>query len=141
MKTKILFAVLVITFLAACTKDTFKTKPQLSFKSVNTNVLSRGQNLVFTIEVTDAEGDIQDSMFIQKVAKNCTASNFPARYKMPQFVGTKNLRADIEVNFNYNDVPPKCIAKNDTATFYFWIKDNANNISDTISSQQIVILQ
>jgi hypothetical protein len=142
MKTKILFAVLVTAFLAACDKDTYQTKPQLTLRKVNTNVLSRGQDLVFTIEVTDAEGDIQDSMFIQEIVKNCANSGFTnARYRMPQFTGTKNLKADIEVTYNYNLVPPKCPQRNDTATFRFWIKDNAKNMSDTLVSPTIVILQ
>ncbi len=60
---------------------------------------------------------------------------------MPQFEPTKNLKADIEVTYGYNDIPPKCFPKNDTAVFRFWLKDNAKNTSDTITSQQIIILQ
>ena len=60
MKTKILVTFLVATVLAACGKDKYTTKPQLTFKSVNTTLLQPNQSIQFIIEVTDREGDIQE---------------------------------------------------------------------------------
>lgn len=146
MKTKILVTVLVVTLLAACGKDKYTTKPQLTFKSVNTNELHPNQTIRFKIEVTDAEGDVQDSIWVQKFEPNCPNSNFTAKYKMPDFSNYKDLKAEIEICYGYGInlgcapiTGPFCPNRNDTATFKFWLQDKAKNVSDTISSGPIVI--
>lgn len=146
MSTKILFIIFAFGFLAGCSKDEYTTKPQLKYKSVNTNFLSRNQQLIFTIEVTDSEGDIQDSIWVQEVVKNCASSGFTSRYKMPNVAAVKDLKGDIEVCYAYglNQGCPAithsiCVTRNDTTTFRFWLQDKAKNVSDTISSDEIVI--
>jgi hypothetical protein len=146
MKTKILLTILVVTLLAACSKDKYQTKPQLKYKKVNTQLLHPNEFLIFTIEVTDAEGDIQDSIWIEKLVPNCTASNFKSGVRMPDFTPTKDLKADIEVKYFYGIDPnyanitgPRCPRRNDTATFRFYIKDKAKNVSDTAISEVVVI--
>lgn len=147
MKTKILLTLLVVTFLAACKKDKYQTKPQLTFKGVNSNVIPQRGIVTFTLEVTDAEGDIQDTLFVEKVVPNCAASYFKAGYKVPNFNAVNNLKAEIDVTYvlNFNNgenaqLPgPQC-PRNDTATFRFWIKDKAKNVSDTVSTKSPVIL-
>lgn len=146
MKIKILVTFLVVTVLAGCSKDKYTTKPQLTFKSVNTTLLQPNQSIQFIIEVTDREGDIQDSIWIQKFEPNCPSSNFIAKYKMPDFNKLRNLKGDIEICFGYGIglgcapiTGPFCPNRNDTAVFKFWLQDNAKNMSDTISSPSIVI--
>ncbi len=87
MKTKILLCIFAIGFIAGCNKDKYTTKPQLKYKNVNTRDLKRNEFLTFTLEVTDAEGDIQDSIFIQKVSPRCTG--FTAKQKNARFYGYK----------------------------------------------------
>ena len=150
MRTKILLTILVVSFLAACTKDKYQTRPQLKFKNANTKVLRPNEFLTFTVEVTDAEGDIQDSIWIEKIVRNCSQSNFKSGVRMTDFTPTKNLRADIEVKYFYGRDPnhpeyvtlggPQC-RQNDTATFRFYIKDKAKNTSDTAVSEVVVITQ
>jgi len=147
MSTKILVAVIVFFFLAGCSKDKYTTKPQLKYKGVNTRTLNRNETLTFTLEVTDAQGDIQDSIWVQEVVKNCAESGGTARYKMPDFTAVKDLKGDIEICYAYGigrgcpDIyEPKCPGKNDSATYKFWIQDKAKNVSDTVTSDQVVII-
>ena len=69
MKAKILILTAIIGIMFACNKDTYTTKPQLTFKSVNGKVFTGAAAIVFSLEFTDAEGDISDSIWVQKVTK------------------------------------------------------------------------
>lgn len=150
MKTKILLTLLVASILGACAKDKYSTRPQLKFKDINAKTFRQGDVVAFTIEVTDAEGDIQDSIWIEKKTRNCTSNNtLLLKYRMPQFSGTKNLKADINATFIYNvtngDYPiivrSTCNNQNDSATMRFWIKDKGGNVSDTAVSDAFVLLK
>lgn len=148
MRTKILLSVIAFCFLVACSKDKFTSKPQLKYKSVNTKVLNRNQTLSFTLEVTDLEGDLQDSLWVQEVVRNCPAGGGISHYKMPDFTAVKNLKGEIEVCYSYginlgcpSIVEPRCPGRNDSATYRFWIQDKARNISDTITSEEVVLIQ
>src|ERR1051326_8093839 len=103
MIAKILLTVLGIVFLTACNKDKYTTNPQLKYKEVNTKTLNRNQLLIFKLEVTDAEGDIQDTIWVQKTVKNCPNGNFTEKYKIPNFTGTKNLKGEIQVCYGYGN--------------------------------------
>ncbi len=136
---------IICLLLWGCSKDKFSTKPQLKYKSVNTNQLVRGQVITFTLSFTDAEGDISDSIFVQKIEPTCANSYFDAIYKIPSFPLSKNLQGDIEVSYGYNvaNFPlllgPQCM-RNDTCYFRFVLKDKAQNKSDTATSEPIVIV-
>lgn len=145
MKAKIIGLLLTVVILS-CNKDKFQTKPSLTIKNINTTELRNGQFLQITLEFTDAEGDIQDSIWVQKVEPKCFGSNFTARYKIPTFPITKNLKGTFEVCYSYGSSTgcpliqaPQCIGKNDTCVFKFWAKDLAKNISDTVTSKKIII--
>ena len=148
MNTKILLTIIALGFLTACGKDKYTTKPQLKFKNANTKVLNRNQQLRFTLEVTDSEGDIQDTLWVQEVVRNCPSAGFTTKYKVPEFTGTTNFNGEIDICYAYGinlgcpAIGPTCTNnRNDSATFRFWIKDKAKNVSDTISSSEIVIVQ
>ena len=148
MNTKILLTLIAVGFLISCNKNKYTTRPQLKYKSVNTRVLSRNQQLTFTLEATDAEGDLQDSIWVQEVVKNCSSGGGTTKYKMPDFAATKDLKGDIVICYAYginlgcpDIIEPRCSGRNDSATYKFWIKDNANHVSDTVTSDQVVVLQ
>lgn len=136
-------------FLLSCNKDKFNTKPTLKFEDVNTKVLDKGDAIRFTMNVTDLEGDLTDSLFIFKVVRNCPAGSVKFKYKIPEFPTNKNLDVDIEAAFAYRNntlglpaVPePQCINRNDSCIFRFVIRDKAGNVSDTVNSPEIVILK
>ena len=146
MITKILITLISFCVLVGCSKDKYTAKPQLKYKSVNTKVLNRNETLTFVLEVTDAEGDIQDSIWVQEVPRNCSGG-FTSKYKMPDFTAVKNLKGEINICYSYGvnlgcpTITSTCQNQNDSATFKFWIQDKAKNISDTISSAEVVIIK
>lgn len=149
MRNVILLMICLI-LIVGCKKDEFQSTPKLTFKEVNTSTVAKGQVLRMTLSVTDLEGDIQDTIFIERVATNCALSYFSERRKVPINVPvTKNFRGDFIVSYangsgiqgyeNLN-IQPKCNI-NDTCIFRFMLKDKANHKSDTISSSQIVLIK
>ncbi len=149
MKAKLLITTVTVLGLSACSKDKFSTKPQLTFKSVNTQTLAPEQIIKFTLHYTDKEGDIQNTLYVQKITQNCEASNFESLYQMPTDVPPQqNGEGDVTVTFGYGvdlNVPPikepACPEQNDTRYFRFALTDKKNNTSDTITSPQIVLLK
>lgn len=151
MQTKsilLLFCCAII--FVACSKDKFNSKPQLSFKAVSATTINSGDFLQFQLKVTDKEGDIQDTIWIQRNSKICPtsfASLLP--YRVPDFVAPTNLDATMEITFIYKAFQQGVVqitgcsspSRNDTSVFKFWLKDKKGNISDTISSPPIALLR
>lgn len=149
MKYKILLAVLVLIGVAvACNKDKFQTKPQLFLKNINRSSVPRGELLTMNLEFTDAEGDVQDTLWIQRISKVCPAQigvQFKSGYKIPDFSSTKNQKGTFEINFVNGILKDgfvtinTCSSKTDTSYFKFWMKDKAKNVSDTVTTSNIAI--
>lgn len=150
MKTKILFTLFVALGLQACTKDKFNTKPSLSLRSLNTNVVPVNGTLSFEFEVTDKEGDITDSLFVKKIRMNkrvvpTVRDSF--YLTLPEV--KKIQKAFVTVDLGYQSylisainppttgTPPR--KENDTLVFKFVLKDKAKNASDTFTSETIVV--
>ncbi len=99
------------------------------------------------IQVTDKEGDIQDTVWVQEVSlSGCNPdASFTQPYQMPSFTPSKDLKATINVNYSYGSTSgaypllPGCNMKNDSCYFRFWLKDVAGHVSDTVSSPTIVL--
>ena len=149
MTTKIWLVLAITLVFSACTKDTYNTKPSLSFKSVNGTSFSNGSTILFNLEFTDKEGDVQDSIWIQKITRTKTCTNFSDRTKIPSYTATANLKGIFEIGYsvgtslssNYPILPGCPGNKNDTCYFKFWTRDLAKNVSDTVSSPDIIILK
>ncbi|MEN9571077.1 MAG: hypothetical protein RL172_2308 [Bacteroidota bacterium] len=145
MRTTLLL--LLISFLfTGCGKDKFTSIPQIKYKSANTTELSRGQVLRFIISYTDKEGDLQDSIYIEQSSLNCRNTFFKETRAMPAFPKTGNAEGEIEISYGYR-VPnfpslrePQC-GVNDTCIFRFMLKDNAQNRSDTIRTEAVIIVK
>jgi hypothetical protein len=144
MKVRILCTVLVLAISFACSKDKYTTRPQLKIKSVNDKFIEPGEILRIILEFTDAEGDVSDSAFIQKVTANCILSDYIDKKLIPDFPIKKDLKGEFLITYGYNipDLPPlgqpQC-NRNDTCVFRIWVKDNAGNVSDTVQTETIVI--
>ena len=141
-----LFAVL--TLLYACGKGKFTSKPQLTFLKADSYDVARGQLITFRLEFTDKEGDLTDSIFIRSSANGCNASNRTLGYPVPAFPATANTKGEFEINFvngqfvsGFVAMPSPACGRPDTTTYYFWIKDKAKNVSDTISTDKPLIIR
>ncbi len=147
MRTKLLTAIALFV-ISACKKDVFTTTPQITLQSVSTQVVPVDGNIIFTLEYTDKEGDIQDSLLVKKETRNCIQDTFTTYYAMPADLPTQsNTKGDIEVryshgtNLQFPDIgDPQC-AGNDTCIFKFVLKDKAGHRSDTAYSPEIVIIK
>lgn len=144
MRNSIILAIVSLVFLG-CKKETYSSTPTLTYKSVNTTKLYPDQVIKFNLDFTDLEGDVIDTMFVQKVSLNCGASNFFDRYRMPLFPTTKNISGEALISYanginvpGYITVASRC-NYNDTCFFRFMLKDRAGNKSDTVKSEIIVI--
>ena len=147
---RLILAMFVITIFtaASCKKSKFTTKPQLKLKKVNAKEISGSQNLVFTIQVTDKEGDFTPYFGIATNVPNCPASNFSDStiFSIPvEFINAHSNEGDIVLTLSKsqrhsNLCPgPGGTFKTDTTTFSFWTKDAAGNKSDTVRSAAIII--
>jgi hypothetical protein len=149
MKNPLLILTAITLIALSCNKDTYTTRPKLTFKSVNGSSFSVNQTILFNIEFTDKEGDLQDSVWIQKITRTTGCNNFADRLKIPEFVATSNLKGTLEIGYavGFNSaagypILPQCpIGKNDTCYFKFWARDKQKNVSDTVVSPTIVILK
>jgi hypothetical protein len=149
MKVKLLLGTVILAMVwSACSKDKYNTTPTITFKNVNGSEFSAGQLVSFNFEVTDKEGDIQDTIFLQRISSaSCQDNNITTGYPMPETPPQKFLKADISLVFSYrNPNPPLtqlegCSENNDTAVFKFWLKDKAGHVSDTATAPPIVLLK
>ncbi len=147
MTAKILIpAIIAATVLTACSKSKFTIAPQIDFKSVNDNDFSAGQIIDFEFEVRDKDGDIQDSLFMERSGSACAPLNDVSSFLMPATLVKNDLKANISLVFIYKNpngginVPlVGCTEKDDSTTFRFWIKDVAGHTSDTVKSPVIVL--
>lgn len=145
----VVFCAAVIT---ACDKNKFQTKPTLTLKSMNGNVVPSGASLVINFEFTDKEGDVSDTVFVKKIRLNqlkvpTVRDSFGLQ--VPTF--PKNTKGEIQLVLDHSFYltsainPPKDPVTgkniNDTLMLKFTLKDKANNVSDTVTAGPVVILR
>jgi hypothetical protein len=114
---------------------------------VNNTAFGNGSEILFSLTFTDKEGDLQDSVWIQKITRTKGCTNFADRSKIPNFTATSNLKGILEIGYsvgtNLNSqypILPGCPGnKNDTCYFKFWARDLGKNVSDTVISPDIII--
>lgn len=147
MKTKILVSLIAAGLLAACSKDKYNTKPLLVFKSVSTNVVPNGGSLRFEFELFDKEGDISDTFYIKKIRINkLTKPTIRDNVKLAFPKVPNTSKGIVELNLTYQNylisaINPGNPAQNDTLIFKFAIRDKEKNVSDTVTSDPIVIIR
>jgi len=151
---KRLIAGIVLIALMACNKNKFQTSPQISIKSINPKVVPIGGNMEITLSYTDKEGDISDTLFIKKIRlnKQTTATiRDSLRYKIPDFPNYDKGEIGLSLQYENHlksaiqapDIPgSNPLAKQpDTLNIKIWIHDKAGNVSDTVSTGQVIILR
>ena len=155
MKAKLLYLFLFAALFTACQKDNYTTKPQIKLKDIKTaNVQTAGGTtgaiLEFELEVTDAEGDVQGEIHIDKVyaGQNPTCSTsgtiMGLIYPVPEYPGSVNQKVLVRVKFANISLPGYAIITNqctdpDTSYFNFSITDKAGNTSDTLRTEAILL--
>jgi len=147
---------LFVLLIVSCSKDKFSSKPTLKFKEMSGNYLPIGDYAIrFTLEYTDADGDIAGQPFsIKKLSSSaspdnpCSNGNEPyytdsTKYSIPADVpATTNQKGEIVVTItSLLAYPQKCddFDSTEEATFKFWFKDKAGNVSDTVTAPPVTI--
>ena len=145
MRNTILIA-LVSLVIFGCKKDSFSSTPSLKYKSVNINQLFPGEIIKFKLSFTDAEGDL-DSIYVEKINPTCAKSRTVDKFYLGDAITKLNSKSDeLLVSFGYrvDGYPligePKCDF-NDTCYFRFALLDKAKHKSDTVRSENIVIVK
>ena len=140
----------VVTVIA-CNKDKFLTKPTIKIKSLNTEFVPLNGNLIITLECTDKEGDVQDSVIIIKKRLNrrvVPTLRDTLRYKFPVFPNTP--RTEVVATLIYSDIysaenPPNIPGTNppqkelDTLILKLAVRDRAGHTSDTITTNRVIV--
>ena len=147
----VLIALMLIT--VACNKDRFQTKPTIKIKSMNTDFVPLNGTFSLTLDCTDKEGDVQDSVIIIKRRLNqrvVATIRDTLRYKFPVF--PTNTRTEVEVTLDYQSIlsaisPPVIPGSNppqrerDTLILRLAVRDNGGHTSDTVESSRIIVFR
>ena len=149
MNTKILLALIMIGILFACSKNTYNTKPTLLIKSLDKKFVKFDESLSIQLQVTDKEGDVTDSLFLRKIflnkKKTPLLANDSLHFKIPDAPNYSDGVVQVDLAYNnylitaINPNGPGSVIYNDTIIFKFVLKDKANNVSDTVTTEPIVI--
>ena|SRR5689334_19871502 len=144
-----LLAVVMVGSIA-CDKSKYNTKPSLKLKNISSYVVPVNGSLVIDFDYTDKEGDISNLLVLkkQRMNKRTTATirdslglNVPDIPKYKQGVVEANLSYQLHLVSALNPPtsgnPPK--AEPDTLTLKFVLKDKANNDSDTLRIENVII--
>lgn len=142
MRPLLFLGIASIALLVACDKDSFETKPQIKIKSLSTHVLPLQGNLMVYITYTDKEGDLSEGKLYYKPTRlnrrpyspdyNLDSTVLPKYPKEPQ--------GEIQVNLLWQNLHRSDL-ENDTINIRFVVRDKADHVSDTITTEKIVILR
>lgn len=137
--------ILLIITLFGCGKDTFDTKPTITFKQINSSEIGVNSRLEIILEYTDKEGDLGGGE-LQYFRNRLNIKPPPSTgdkadtvpYPLAEF--PDRTRGEIQVNISYAfmDEDPN---DNDTMKFLLTVRDKMGNFSDTIESPIVVARQ
>jgi|SRR5688572_4405455 hypothetical protein len=154
MRITLSLLVILIVVAVACDKDKFQTKPTISIKSMTGDYIPLNASLRITLECTDKEGDVQDSIIIikQRLNKRVVQTlRDTIRIKFPVFPVKPKTEIVLTLDYQNHLIsasnPPFIPGSNppqkevDTLVLRLAVKDNAGNVSDTITSPQIQVFR
>jgi len=137
--------VLLAVSVISCGKDKFKTQPQITIKDINSKVIGRDQTLTILLRFTDKEGDLSDGKFVY-IPKRLNSR--PLLPTIPDYDSVKLVipKFPIETQGDFLLALPwinlhKSDTENDTIIMRFVVVDKGNNKSDTVGTDQLVILK
>src|SRR5215204_4684070 len=147
MKRLLVFG-LIATTVAACTKDKFKTIPQVEIKSFGPDEVFKGQLIHLNANVTDKEGDLQDSViFYRKVfavnTRTLVSQDSSIRANLKTLAVPNKQEIEVQLNMIYGESNQNYPTQNGSnavdrlLTVGMYIKDVAGNRSEYVESDTI----
>src|SRR5689334_7040596 len=135
----------LIVLLAACGKDKFQTKPRIEVKDYSSKHIQRNSRVVLRLNFFDKEGDIGEGHFylFRQRTNKLPPDNQHNRadilnYTLPSF--TNKDQGEIRIDLQEANFLSESIVENDTMFFKIAVTDRAGNTSDTLVTDQIVVL-
>jgi hypothetical protein len=144
---KALFFCLIAAAFAACSKDKFQTVPQVKITSFGPDVVFKGDRFELSAEITDKEGDLQDTFYlVRKRFFGTTSTVDTVKYSLANLgFPTKEL-IELRLTFLYGELnPDRAIPyfpqeRVDTQLQYgLIIRDKAKNKSPYVESKKILL--
>lgn len=144
------FVLTVAVLATACSKDKVETKPSLKVKSVSSNVIPVNGDLSVNLEFTDKEADLE-SIFVQKIRQNRrTTKTIRDTFSLSVGEFPKKNNGDLEMKLFYQlqllsaerapAVPGRPNEfESDSLIIRLVLRDKAANVSDTVTTEQIVV--
>jgi hypothetical protein len=151
MQKLVLYSTLCLIVIAACRKDKFQDKPTIEIKSISPTYVTAlsGASTQIEMEFTDKQGDL-DSVYLFKERLNVRVKpiflpfipfpipEFPEKSKGVLRVTLKN--SELAATETPNTKPDEPFGKEpDTIQFKIIVKDKSGNVSDTITTEQLII--
>ena len=152
MQKLVLYSILSLILFAACNKDKYQDKPTIEIKSVNPTQVSAlsGSYSEILLGFTDKQGDL-DSVFLYKVwlnSKGRTAQfpilpfplpTFPEKHKGEIKLTLEAAKALVAAATPGSQPDAPNGKEPDTIAFKIIVKDKGGNVSDTATTEQLVI--
>jgi len=135
--------------VAACSKDKFKTVPQVEIKSFGPEEVTKGQIIRLQARVTDKEGDLQDSVIFYR--KNFTLTGIllsqdsGIRANLKDFGVPTKSDVELQLDMIYGESNQNYTTQNGNntvdrkLTVGVYVKDKAGNRSQYVESDTIIL--
>lgn len=137
---------LMMVVILSCRKDKYQTRPQIKIKSISNKVISPSETLSITLEYTDKEGDLSQDTLLS-IRNRLNRRKLPTGSANPDTLHNyipkfpEKSKGEFDVSFQWANYLHQSDLENDTILFKFVVKDRKGNVSDTVSTDRIVILR
>ena len=145
MKRILVFCV-VATVILSCSKDKFKTEPQVEIKSFGPSEVRKGETFSLRATVRDKEGDIQDSVLLVRKRWNGSIllSNDTLPFLIRDFGFPVNEQIEIQAVFSYGELKDGYLFANLESqdrqfSLGIMVTDKAGHRSNYAESDKIVL--
>jgi hypothetical protein len=144
MKRISLFSFVALTaLLTSCDKDKFETKPVIEVKDYSSKEIPRNGALVLRLNYFDKEGDLGEGTFylfrnrLNVLPPNQNRADV-LTYALPKFENKD--QGEIRIVLQEADFLGESSTENDTMQFRIAVTDKEGNTSDTITTDNIVVI-
>lgn len=146
---KLVMVFLLAGVLAACSKDNFKTVPQVTIDSFGPSEVENGALIELIATVTDQEGDLQDSVIIVRKKYNGDTQislDSSSKVSLKSLGVPTKQKIELRVLISYGRLAPEVALFQDLErnfdrnfTVGLIVRDNAGNRSEYVESKKILL--
>jgi hypothetical protein len=145
---KIAVLLFAVSALFACSKDKFKTVPQIEIKSFGPDVVHNKETFSLRAIIRDKEGDLKDTItFYRKYFNGATMVKQDSflKYNLDNFGFPENDEIEVQLLFSYGeDRSPTYLLQNTELadrdlTIGIVVKDKAGNRSEYVETDRITL--